>query len=83
MPFPKTKLTPFQTLLVELIRKRALNGSISTTELADRAKSNRLAVWSSMCSLEARGLACCWRHGDEWAASMWALKGELSSTKQL
>ena len=78
MPFPKTKLTPFQTLLVELIRKRALNGSISTTELADRAKSNRLAVWSSMRSLEAKGLACYWRHGnDRWAASMWALQGQL------
>lgn len=72
-------LTSTQQKLVETLRgKHALNGHMSTTELAWRNKTSRLAVWSAMRSLEAQGRAGYFRSGnDRWAASMWFLRDEL------
>jgi hypothetical protein len=71
-------LTPMQTKLVATLNKIALNGSMSTTELAWRNKTSRLAVWSAMRSLEAQGRAGYFRSGDDqWAASMWFVRDEL------
>lgn len=65
-------LSPTQRRLAELIVHKGLNGSMSTTELAWRANTSRLAVWSAMRSLEAKKLAGYFRHGnDQWAASHW------------
>lgn len=72
------KLSVMQKRLAKLILKHGLNGSLSTTELACRAKTSRLAVWSAMRSLAAKNLAGCFRTGDDrWAASMWFLRDGL------
>ena len=71
-------LTVMQRCLVSLIIEDGLNGSMSTTELAVRAKTSRLAIWSAMRSLEVRDLAGYFRNGDDrWSASMWFLRDKL------
>jgi len=70
-------MTPFQSKLCEIIKTKALNSSMHITELAYRAKSNRLAVSSAMRSLEKQGRAAYIRSGeDQWAGQMWYLKGD-------
>lgn len=72
-------LTAMQTKLVETLNgKYALNGSMSTTDLAWRNNTSRLAVWAAMRSLEAQGRAGYFRSGnDRWSASMWFVCDEL------
>lgn len=68
-----TDLTEFQTRLIETLGKCA-NSIESTTELAARLKSNRLAVVSAGRALERKGLVCSFRSDNsQWAVLKWAL----------
>lgn len=72
------EITKFQTRCAEAVVRHGSNGSISTTALARRLRTSRLAVVSAMRSLERKGLASSFRFGrDEHASLFWGLAGEL------
>jgi predicted transcriptional regulator len=59
-------ITPFQEELLRLI-KSGFNGSRDINSLAQITGKGRLAVHSSMRSLERKGFAVSWRHrSDQW-----------------
>ena len=66
-------INEFQSRLIEIIKK-APNCMLDLTSIADRAKTNRLAAYSSLSSLERKGKVRCWRSGDGvWAILMYTL----------
>jgi DNA-binding MarR family transcriptional regulator len=66
------KLTAFQERMIEVIDKRP-NRMASTSELAERLRTSRLAVTSAGRSLEAAGHVVSFRSGrDQWAVLMWS-----------
>lgn len=68
-------MTEFQKQVCEKIRT-GLNGQCSTTRLAERLKTSRLAISSACRSLEKQGVVGYFRDGrDQWAAQVWFLKG--------
>jgi hypothetical protein len=76
---PKSEQAPeiseFQQKMVSLL-ERFPNSSASTTELAARLKSSRLAVVSAGKALARKGRVCSFRRGDgQWSVLTWALCG--------
>lgn len=68
------KTTSFQKGLIDII-SNARNGHLELTSIAIRAKTNRLAAYSSLKSLETKGIVRCWRSGsDQWAVLMYSLR---------
>lgn len=53
-------MSPFQQKCYDAIKKYGHMDNLSTTEIASLVKSNRLAVYSAMRSLESQGLARQW-----------------------
>jgi len=79
-PVRSASCSPLQLRIIETIQTKALNGSMSTSELAIRCKTSRLAISSAMRSLKARSLAADFRHGDDqWAAQMWCLTDAVNA----
>lgn len=71
-------VTDFQKRCAEVIRTKAVNQSMTVTELAWRLKTSRLAVTSAMRSLESKGLAGSFRggNGDRWSGLYWFLRSK-------
>lgn len=66
-------MTDFQNRIIEKI-KAAPNSSLDLTSIAAKAKTNRLAAYSSCEAMVKKGLLRRWRHGDDqWAVLMYGI----------
>lgn len=74
-------MTEFQAKLLARLA-RCANSIESTTELANKLNTSRVAVVSAGRALERAGMVCSFRSDkSEWAALMWAAKHKPSNAE--